>query len=64
MKIDRSPQYGESGLFFCFYLKSGHKGSKSLRVIIIFKPQRFRSFPVMVIKVIKDFRLSKYPSIL
>ena len=21
MKIDRSPQYGESGRFFCFYLK-------------------------------------------
>ena len=54
MKIDRSPQYGES-VFFCFYLKSGHEGSKSLRVIIIFKSQRFRSFPVTVIKVIKDF---------
>ena len=38
---------------FCFYLKAGHEGSKSLRVIIIFKPQKipvisghghFRSF--------------------
>ena len=27
-------------LFFCFYLKAGHEGSKSLRVIIIFKPQK------------------------
>ena len=31
-------------LFFCFYLKAGHEGSKSLRVIIIFKPQKI---PVM-----------------
>ena len=42
MKIDRSPQYGESGLFRSTE-NSGHEGSKSLRVIIIFKPQRFRS---------------------
>ena len=36
---------------------AGHEGSKSLRVIIIFKPLRFRSFPV-----IKDFGFQKYPS--
>ena len=29
---------------------SGHEGSKSLRVIIIFKPQRFRSWSFSVIK--------------
>ena len=41
-------------LFFCFYLKAGHEGAKSLRVIIIFKPLksghfRSRSFPVIFI---------------
>ena len=51
MKIDRSPQYGESGLFRSTE-NSGHEGSKSLRVIIIFKPQRFRS---RSFSVIKDF---------
>ena len=39
MKIDRSPQYEESGRF-CSTENSGHEGSKSLRVIIIFKPQK------------------------
>ena len=44
----------------CFYLKSGHEGSKSLRVIFIFK---FKKIPVIkVIKVIKDFGFQKYPS--
>ena len=43
MKIDRSPQYGESGLFRSTE-NSGHEGSKSLRVIIIFNPpKRVRS---------------------
>lgn len=32
MKIDRSSQYGESGRFFCFYLKSGHEGSLSFSI--------------------------------
>ena len=48
-KIDRSPLYEESGRFRSTE-NSGHEGSKSLRVIIIFKPQRFRSWSFSVIK--------------
>ena len=43
MKIDRSPHYEESGHFRSTE-NSGHEGSKSLRVIIIFNPpKRVRS---------------------
>ena len=67
MKIDRSPQYEESG-HFCSTENSGHEGSKSLRVIIIFNPpKKGPVIKVTVIKVIKDFGFSKipqYPSIL
>ena len=64
---DRSPQYEESGHFRSTE-NSGHEGSKSLRVIIIFQsPQKGPVIKVTVIKVIKDFGFSKipqYPSIL
>ena len=51
MKIDRSPHYEESGHFRSTE-NSGHEGSKSLRVIIIFNPpKRVRSLRSLRISV-------------
>ena len=49
---------------FCSTGNSGLFRSRSFSVIIIFNSPKSPVIKVTVIKVIKDFRLSKYPSIL
>ena len=57
MKIDRSPHYEESGHFRSTE-NSGHEGSKSLRVIIIFKPlKRIRSWKFCSLFLVVNWRL-------
>ena len=61
MKIDRSPQYEESGLFL-FLPKIRSWRVKVIKGHYHFQIPKIPVIKVKVIKVIKDFGFQKYPS--